>query len=158
MTNNDVLRRTRYAFDFGDDEMIAIFGLAEYKVTRAQVSDWLKRDEDPAFVPLDDRQLASFLNGLITKKRGRRDGPSPTPEASLNNNIILLKLKIALNLQAEGTLAMINSRELNLSKHELSAFFRKTTHRQYRPCMDQVLRNFMQGMQLEFRGAAAGDA
>ena len=27
MTNNDILRRIRYVFDFGDDEMIALFAL-----------------------------------------------------------------------------------------------------------------------------------
>lgn len=158
MHNNDVLRRTRYAFDFGDAEMIAIFGLADYEVTRAQVSDWLKRDEDPAFTILGDRQLAIFLNGLIVRKRGRREGPMPEPEPSMTNNLVLMKLKIALGLQADEVLEWINARELSLSKHELSAFLRKPTHRQYRECMDQVLRNFLQTMQLQLRGDASGDA
>lgn len=43
MTNNDILRRIRYTFDFGDSKMMAIFGLADLTVTRAQVSDWLKK-------------------------------------------------------------------------------------------------------------------
>ncbi|NOY58081.1 MAG: DUF1456 family protein, partial [Calditrichaeota bacterium] len=42
MTNNDILRRLRYTFDFDDSKMIAIFRLADYQVTRGQVSDWLK--------------------------------------------------------------------------------------------------------------------
>jgi len=43
MTNNDILRRIRYTFDFSDSKMITIFGLADHKVTRAQISDWLKK-------------------------------------------------------------------------------------------------------------------
>ena len=46
MTNNDVLRRIRYTFDFSDSEMISIFGLADLEVTREQVSDWLKKDDE----------------------------------------------------------------------------------------------------------------
>jgi len=42
MTNNDILRRIRYTFDFNDSKMISLFGLADYEVTRAQISDWLK--------------------------------------------------------------------------------------------------------------------
>ena len=44
MTNNDILRRIRYTFDFNDAKMIAIFGLADHKVTREQISSWLKKE------------------------------------------------------------------------------------------------------------------
>ena len=47
MTNNDVLRRIRYTFNFDDTKMIHIFGLGGLQVTRAQNSDWLKKDDDP---------------------------------------------------------------------------------------------------------------
>jgi len=43
MTNNDILRRIRYVFDFDDSKMIAVFGLADHQVTRGQISDWLKK-------------------------------------------------------------------------------------------------------------------
>jgi hypothetical protein len=44
-----------------------------------------------------------------------------------------------------------------LSKHELSAFFRKAGHKNHRECKDQVLRNFLKGMQLKYRGEAEPD-
>ncbi len=47
MTNNDVLRRLRYTFNFNDDKMIAIFALGGLEVTRAEISDWLKKEDDP---------------------------------------------------------------------------------------------------------------
>ena len=47
------------------------------------------------------------------------------------------------------TLKLANFR---LSKHELSAFFRKPDHKHYRECKDQVLRNFLQGLQVKVRG------
>jgi len=153
MTNNDILRRIRYTFELGDSQMLAIFAAGELEVSRSQISDWMKKEDDSAYQPINDPQLASFLNGFISYKRGKKDGGSPAPEQHLNNNIILRKLKIALNLQADEVLALINQAELNLSKHELSAFFRKYGHRHYRQCKDQVLRNFLNGMQLKYRQA-----
>jgi uncharacterized protein YehS (DUF1456 family) len=151
MTNNDILRRVRYTFNFDDDKMIAIFGQAGLKVTRSEISDWLKKDDDPEYKNCGDLQLATFLNGLIIEKRGKKDGPQPEPEKKLNNNIIFRKLKIALNLQADEVIALVNQADFRMSKHELSAFFRKPGHKHYRECKDQVLRYFMKGMQLKYR-------
>ena len=152
MTNNDVLRRVRYTFNFDDSKMIAIFGLAGLEVTRAEISDWLKKDDDPDYQKCSDPQLATFLNGLIIEKRGKKDGPQPEPEKTLNNNIIFRKLRIALNLQADDVIKLINQADFRISKHELSAFFRKPGHKHYRECKDQVLRYFLKGIQLEYRG------
>lgn len=151
MTNNDILRRIRYIFDFGDAKMIEIFGSADYEVTREQVSNWMKRDDDPDYHSLDDPQLSIFLNGLINDKRGKKEGPQPEPDKRLTNNLIFMKLKIALNLKAEDVLELLDSAKMPLSKHELSAFFRKPGHKHYRTCLDQVLRNFLKGLQIKYR-------
>ncbi|SFH25373.1 YehS family protein [Pontibacter chinhatensis] len=152
MTNNDILRRIRYTFDYGDDKMIALFGSGGKQVTRAEVSDWLKKEEDPEYKELNDELLAAFLNGFINEKRGKKEGPQPEPEKRLNNNVTLRKLKIALNLKDEDILEILLLANFRLSKHELSAFFRKPDHQHYRPLKDQILRNFLHGMQIKYRG------
>ena len=155
MINNDILRRIRYTFDFDDTKMMAIFAQADFDSTRAQISDWLKKEDDPSFVKCNDRQLAIFLNGLINDRRGKKEGAQPVPEKHLSNNIIFMKLKIALNLKAEDVLELLALAEFRLSKHELSAFFRKSDHKHYRECQDQVLRNFLKGMQIKYRDGIA---
>lgn len=151
MTNNDIIRRIRYIFDFSDSKMMALFKEAGREVTRAEISDWLKKETDADYKNCSDTHLALFLNGLIIDRRGRRDGETPAPEKKLNNNIIFIKLKIALNLKAEDILAMIELADFRMSKHELSAFFRKPGHKHYRECKDQILRHFIKGMQLHYR-------
>jgi len=151
MTNNDILRRIRYTFDFNDSKMIAVFGIADHKVTRGQISDWLKKDDDPAYQKCSDTQLAIFLNGLINDKRGKKEGPQPEPEQRLTNNIIFRKLKIALNLKSEDILKILDLANLRMSKHELSAFFRRPDHKHYRVCKDQILRKFLKGVQVKYR-------
>ena len=126
VTNNDILRRIRTIFDFNDEQMITVFGLADYEVTSEQIRDWLKKDDDPAYQPCSDNQLAIFLNGLINHKRGKKEGTQPEPEQLLSNNIIFMKLKIALNLKADDVLQILSLVDADISKHELNAFFRKT--------------------------------
>ncbi|MDA3884092.1 MAG: DUF1456 family protein [Candidatus Delongbacteria bacterium] len=152
MLNNDILRRIRYTFDFEDLQMIKIFGLADLEVTRAQVSNWMKKDDDEDYQPINDKIFATFLNGLINLKRGNREGKQPEPEKKLTNNIILMKLKIALNLKSDEILDVLSIHDIRISEHELSAFFRKPGHKHFRECKDQILRNFLKGIQVQYRG------
>lgn len=158
MINNDVLRRIRYTFDYSDSQMMELFSHADCEVTREQVCSWLKQEDDPGYVELTNKLLATFLNGLINALRGRREGAQPVPEERLTNNMILMKLRIALDLQSEDVLALLESVGLTFSKHELSALFRKPGHKHYRVCEDQLLRNFLKGLQLHFRENNAADS
>ena len=147
MTNNDIMRRLRFLFDYNDQKMIEIFELAEYEVAKEDIVEWLKKEEDPLVKEISDTELAIFLNGLIIEKRGRRDVPLPEPEDPLSNNMIFQKLRIALNLTSEDIMALFASIDKEISKHELSAFFRNPNHRAYRHCMDPYLRNFLNALQ-----------
>ena len=155
MKSNDILRRIRYVLDLDDAQMIAVFAEAGEKVTRAQVRAWLNRENDPGYEACSDRSFAIFLNGLINQRRGKQDGPQPEPEDKLNNNAVFRKLKIAFNLQAEEILSILSLAEFEISKHELSALFRRPDHKHYRDCKDQILRNFLTGLQIRYRGEAS---
>lgn len=151
MDNNTILRQLRYTFDFGDDQMIDLFAQADTTVTRAEISDWLKKESDEAFKPLRDQELAIFLNGFINKRRGKREGTQPEPEKNLNNNLIFKKLKIALNLKDTDLLDIFKLADLTVSKGEINNIFRNPEHSKYVVCKDQFLRNFLSGLQLKFR-------
>lgn len=157
MNNNDVLRRLRYILNLSDSTMISIFRQTDLEVSREQVSNWLKKDDDPDYQKCHDNQLSIFLNGLINHKRGKKEGEPHKPEITLVNNIILRKLKIALDLKSDEVMKILELAGLRLSKHELSAFFRKPDHKHYRKCKDQVLRNFLQGLQAKYRPASRDD-
>ncbi|MEH6583335.1 MAG: DUF1456 family protein [Halioglobus sp.] len=155
MTNNDILRRLRYVFDYDDAQMVAIFAQADLEVKRGHIIAWLQKEDHTAYEECKDRMLATFLNGLIIEMRGKRDGPQPKPETSLNNNLILTKLKIALSLQSDDIIEIVKLAGFHLSASELGSFFRKPGHRNYRDCKDQVLRNFLKGLQLKLRDKPA---
>ncbi|MBU2883053.1 DUF1456 family protein [Psychrosphaera sp. B3R10] len=150
MTNNDALRRLRFTLSYDNAKMLSIFDHVGYKVENAQLTSWLAKDEDERYKSLPDEAFANFLNGLIIERRGKREGPSPAAETTLNNNIVLRKLKIAFDLQSKGMLEILELADFRFSEHELSALFRKAGHKHFRPCKDQVLRNFLMGLQLKF--------
>lgn len=149
MTNNDILGRIRYLFNLKDLDVVALFNLANYHTEEAQVINWLRKEEDPLYVPMLDKELAAFLDGLIVDKRGKKEGPQPEPEEILSNNNVLRKLKIALNLKSDDIIALFASIDKKISKPELSSFFRHPDHSSYRPLMDQYLRNFLTALQVK---------
>jgi uncharacterized protein YehS (DUF1456 family) len=154
LKNNEILRSVRYTLDLNDSKMMAIFGLGGLEANRAQVSAWLKKEDAPDFQSCNDTQLAVFLNGLIIDRRGKQDGPPPAPEKHLTNNMVFKKLRIALDLHSDDILEIMALARFYISQHEISSFFRKPEHKNYRLCKDQVLRNFLRGMQLKYRPEA----
>lgn len=150
MTNNDVFRRLKYAFNYNPEKIIVFFNHVNQKVEREQISKWLEKDtEENENLSLDDQTFAHFLNGMIIENRGKKDNQIPEAEKELDNNIVFRKLRIALNLKDTDILNLLKLAGLNFGKSELSAFFRKPGHHHYKKCQDQVLRNFLNGLFLK---------
>jgi uncharacterized protein YehS (DUF1456 family) len=145
------LRRTRYIFDFDDQLMLSIFRLGGHEGSKPELATWLAREGKPEFVLCEDEKLARFLNGLIIKNRTAKGDDIPEPEHVLSNNMVLRKLKIALNLQADDLLEILKLSEITLSKHKLSALFQRPGHKNYRECPDELLRNILDGMEKHYR-------
>ena len=132
--------------------MIDTYGKGGESVSRAEISDWLKKEEDEAFDPVVDENLAVFLNGLIVNFRGKKDGETPIAETELNNNITLRKLKIAFSLDAEQVAFLMKLGGQQVSTAELGSFSRSANHAKYKPCNDQYLRALLKGLQEQRRG------
>ena len=158
MNNNDILRRLRYALDISNPVMIDIFQLSGCTIEQPTLIKLLKKEEEEEFISCSNPLLSFFLDGLIIHKRGRREsdaGQAPKPDASLNNNAILKKLRIALDLKEDDMLAIMGLAGVKISKAELSALFRNKDHKHFKECGDQFLRNFLQGLTIRNRGVAA---
>lgn len=152
MNNNDILRRIRFALTLNDKQMIAIFAHMEQQISEAVLHQYLAKEDDKDYSPLRDKLMGAFLDGLIIEKRGRKeDTPLPALKKRLTINEMLMKLRIALMLKAEDMIEILALADFRLSKSELSAFFRKPDHRNYKSCGTQVLRNFLFGLTKKLR-------
>ncbi len=155
MTNNDILRRLRYALNIKDATMIEIFKLSEHKIEKSELTALLKKEEEEGYVDCSDNVMGLFLDGLIIYKRGKRDevpGNVEKQELPLSNNNILKKLRIALTFREDDMLGTLKLAGMNISKSELSALFRKEGQRHFKECGDQILRNFLKGLTVRYRG------
>lgn len=131
--------------------MVTMFKSGGLDLKREEVANFLKNEDEPFYDAIVDIDLAAFLNGFINEKRGKKEGEQPKPEKTLNNNIIFRKLRIALDLKEDDVLEILSSVGMHISPHELSAFFRKPSQAQFRPCKDQILRNFLNGLKKRYR-------
>jgi uncharacterized protein YehS (DUF1456 family) len=70
----------------------------------------------------------------------------------MNNNEIFKKLRVALKLRDDQIVDILKLVDFNITRTELSAFFRAEDHENYKDCGDQVLRNFLNGLVIHLRG------
>lgn len=154
MINNDILRSIRYMLDLGDIKVVEIIRLADadFPIEKADVQAFLKKDEDEGYRECSDRVLAHFLDGLVFYYRGRDESLPPRPvEKRVTNNLVLKKLRIAFELRDVDVHQAFADAGLPVSRPELTALFRQPGHKNFRPCGDQLLRNFLKGLTLRMR-------
>lgn len=147
MTHNDALRGIRYLLNVSDSGMRDIVRLGGGTVSPEDIVAFLKREEEPGYGACTEQVMGHFLNGLVIYKRGKEEGRPPRPiEAPITNNTVLKRLRIAFELTDNDIIDLIAKTGLRVSKAELSAFFRRPDHRNYRDCGDQFLRNLLKGL------------
>ena len=150
MTNNDFLRRLRYALNIKDNVMVQIFKKGNIIVTREDVIDYLKKDIDEGLKKLSNNDLISFLDGLIIQKRGKKEDGTPVPKIKVTknnlNNILLRKLRIALAFKSYDMIRIFKLGGIEISEGELSALFRREDHKNYKECGDKYVRVFLKGL------------
>ena len=70
----------------------------------------------------------------------------------MTNNDILKKLRVALQLRDDQIVDILALVDFKASKAEINALFRNEDHPNYKPCGDQILRNFLNGLVIHLRG------
>lgn len=70
----------------------------------------------------------------------------------MDNNDVFKKLRVALHLRDDEIIKILKLVNYEITKSELSAVFRKDDHPNYKPCGDQLLRNFLNGLIIHMRG------
>jgi len=155
MARNELLRNICAALNLDDGSLLEIFKHAGREVGASTVAALQKSEEQDDYIPCSDPVFGFFLDGLIIQRRGQKEGaalPVEKPAMALNNNDILKKLRIALDLKEEDLLDIFTLAGQTLSKHELTALFRKTGHKHYKECSNQVLAVFIKGLKLRVKG------
>ncbi|AIY04432.1 hypothetical protein Plano_0467 [Planococcus sp. PAMC 21323] len=172
MDNNDLLIRLRYALDIKNKDMVDIFKLGGIDLSKEEVlkvltktpesdededdSIWIDHEDNDDYIKAEDSLFESFLNGFIIFKRGRQEPKPGQPEVpsltnERSNNLLLKKVKIALQLNSEDMLEVWDLAGVTVTKGELGALLRKVGHKNYQECGDRYARNFLKGLAIKYR-------
>jgi uncharacterized protein YehS (DUF1456 family) len=70
----------------------------------------------------------------------------------MSNNDIMKKLRVAMHFTDDDIVKVLELANFRITKTELGAIFRKEDHPNFKPCGDQILRNFLNGLIIHQRG------
>lgn len=152
MTNNEVMKSVRYTLEIKNKEVVQMIKAGGVELGILDVVNLLKDEKDEGYLECPAEVIHAFLDGLILKRRGPSEGPAKKyPTSTINNNMILRKLRIAFEMRDNDMIATLNKVGLRISKSEISALFRAPKHKHFMPCGDQFLRNFLKGLTQRYR-------
>jgi len=174
MDNNDRLIRIRYALNINDEEMMEIFKLGDMDFSKNDVSmlltkskdryfdkegNWIRKEDAEDNIACSSNIFESFLNGLIISRRGvpeYKEGQKIPPKYIIklkgdSNSVMLKKLKIALSLTADDVLDIGSLGGESISKSQLGAFLRNSSHAKYLACGDKYARHFLKGLAMKYK-------
>ncbi len=75
----------------------------------------------------------------------------------MSNNDVLKKLRVALKLRNDQIIEILSLADFKISQSELGALFRADDHPNFKKCGDQILRNFLNGLVIYYRGPKEQD-
>lgn len=141
MKNNELLQSICNALKLTEEDLRAFAALCDHD---AGSESHAKPQQD-----CSNEYLRCVLEGLILAERGpRSDGKPPLISGQpLSNNEVLKKLRIALDLQQEDMQFIFEEGGATLSAAELGALFRKEGNKHFRACSDELLLQFLDGLQ-----------
>lgn len=158
MFNNQVMRSLRNLLEADPAQLVELAALAGGERAPEEVEGMLRRHGEPGWRDCDDLFLAQLLEGLVIHQRGRDESRPPRPiETPVTNNMVLKKLRAAFELQEEDLHAIFDTADVQLSKGELNGLFRKPDNKHFRPCSDELLEAFLEGLAMSGVGGEEGE-
>ena len=146
VSTNEILYRIQKALNLSMENMIEIYKLESYEMSETHLDALLKRRLDKGFMLCSYEELGVFLDGLVTFKRGPSPKKSTDEVVELTNNLILKKLRIALELKEAETEIIFGLADIELTKQQLASLFRKENHKNFKPSSDELLMAFIEGL------------
>jgi len=147
ISTNEILYRIQKALSLSMADILEAYKLETYEIEPSHLESLLKRRLDKGFKLCSYEELGVFLDGFVTLKRGPSPKKTNDDEAvELTNNLILKKLRIALELKEAETEIIFGLADVELTKQQLASLFRKEGHKNFKPCSDELLMAFLEGL------------
>lgn len=147
MPINDILYKIKTALSLDNESMLKAYALADYSMSVERLESILKRHQDKGYAEASYEELGVFLDGLVLLKRG----PSPKiankdEVIDLTNNLILKKLRVALELKEAELVIIFALAEVPLTNRQVGSLFRREGSKNFKTCSDELLMAFLEGL------------
>ncbi len=146
MQTNDILYKITKALSLENSSILEAYKLANFEMSTQRLDTLLKRHQDTDQEICTYEELGVFLDGLILLKRGPSPKKSNNTEVELSNNLILKKLRIALEFKEAEVEIIFGLGEAELSKQNLASLFRNEKNKNFKSCSDELLFAFLDGL------------
>jgi len=143
---NEILYKIVKALNLDNDKIVKIYSLSHYNMIPQHLENLLTKYRDDSFEICTYEELGTFLDGLIIFKRGESSQKRKDKVVELTNNLILKKLRIALELKENEIEIIFGLADIELTKQQLSALFRKESNKNFKLCSDENLIAFLDGL------------
>jgi len=147
MQINDILFKLKTALSIDNENMTKAYALADYEMTEERLESILKRRQDKGYEEATYEELGVFLDGLVLLKRGPSDKVANDDEVvALTNNLILKKVRVAMELKEPELVILFALAEVDLTKRQIGSLFRKEGGKNFKECSDELLMAFLEGL------------
>jgi len=145
MNPSEVIKAIKEALNLNRRQILHIYELEDYPMNIERLDKILKNRSKKNSANATYEELGVFLDGLISYKRGKKDTPPPQ-DVILDNNLILKKLRVALNLKEFEVAMIFELVDFNISKNLIKDFFRNPNHPKFKECDNKTLKAFLDGL------------
>lgn len=76
LSNNDLLRKIRIAMRYKDEDIIAILNLAQFRMSKSELSALFRKPDHRNYKPAGDQVVRNLLQGMVKKYRSGGKGAS----------------------------------------------------------------------------------
>ena len=144
---NDILFKIKTALSLDNKTIIEAYALVGYEMSQDRLENILKKYQDKGYEEATYEELGLFLDGLVLLKRGENSTPKEENEVvELTNNLILKKLRVALELKEAQLVILFALAEVTITKRQIGSLFRKEGGKNFKPCSDELLLSFLEGL------------
>ncbi len=147
MQINDILFKLKTALSLDNKAFIEAYALADHEMTEERIDNILKRRQDEGYEDATYEELGIFLDGLVLLKRGPSDKEvNPDDAVELTNNLILKKVRVAMELKEAELVILFALGEVTITKRQIGSLFRKEGGKNFKECSDELLMAFLEGL------------
>jgi uncharacterized protein YehS (DUF1456 family) len=147
MKINDILFKIKTALSLENARLLEAYALLEYEMSEEHLNNILKKHQDKGYEEATYEELGIFLDALVILKRGPSDKTQDEDEVvELTNNLILKKIRVAMELKEAELVIIFALAEVTLTKRQIGSLFRKEGGKNFKACSDELLMAFLDGL------------